>query len=260
MGTNDYIFDEHQQDHELVRLRMIEELFDPTTIRHLERTGIGAGWRCLEVGAGAGSIMKWMAGVVGERGEVVAVDRNATHLHCVPIPQLQVIEGDLHDVQFDDTFDLVHCRYVLIHNQSGDEMLQKLCNALKPGGFLVVEEPDFTSAKLLNGNADDAQQRVNNAICGLFEEMELDPAYGLTLPQKVVAQGLEIVEVDSRIHLARGGSLMARMMGASTTALADKYVATGEARKSDIQQYVQNTNDDKFWTIYYGTVSVVARK
>ncbi len=29
LTTTDYIFDEHQQDQELVRLRMIEELFDP---------------------------------------------------------------------------------------------------------------------------------------------------------------------------------------------------------------------------------------
>ena len=40
---SEYIFDEHQQDQELLRLRMIEELFDPTTIGYLERTGIRAG-------------------------------------------------------------------------------------------------------------------------------------------------------------------------------------------------------------------------
>ena len=53
---------------------------------------------------------------------------------------------------------------------------------------------------------------------------------------------------------------MARMMGASTTALADKYVATGQASESDIKDYVQSTNNDQFWTIYYATVSVVATK
>jgi hypothetical protein len=50
------------------------------------------------------------------------------------------------------------------------------------------------------------------------------------------------------------------MMGASTTALADKYVATGEATRSDIQQYVRNAADKTMWSIYYSTVSVVATK
>lgn len=44
----------------------------------------------------------------------------------------------------------------------------------------------------------------------------------------------------------------------STRALADKYLATGEATEADIDQNIRNTNDDHFLTIYYFTVSVVA--
>lgn len=260
MTTNEYIFDEHEQNQELPRLRMIEELLDPTTIRHLERTGIVAGWRCLELGAGAGSVMKWMRSVVGENGSVVGVEKNAIHIRGLSEPPFQIVEGDFVDVPLDDAFDLAHCRYVLIHNRTGNEMLSKLCDVLKPGGFLVVEEPDFNSAKLLNGESDNAQQRVNNAIYRLFENMGLNPRFGLTLPEKVAAEGLQVQEVDSRNHLARGGSLMARMMGTSTRALADKYIATGEASEADIDRYIDNTNDNQFWTVYYSTISVVATK
>lgn len=256
---SDYIFEGHEQDDELVRLRMIEELFDPTTIGHLERTGIGAGWHCLELGAGGGSIMKWLGATVGSTGRVLGVDKSANHLHNLAKAPIQVVDGDFMDISPDIPFDLAHCRYVLIHNRTGDEMLRKLCNALKPGGFLVVEEPDFTSAKLLNKNTDDAQKKVNNAVCRLFEEMGLDPSYGLSLPKKVTAEGLEIIEVDSRLHLARGGSLMARMMGMSEKALAEKYVATGEATYADIERSIANNQDDDFWTVHYATVSVVAR-
>lgn len=257
---SEYIFAEHEQDQELVRLRMIEELFDPATIRHLERTGIRASWRCLELGAGAGSVVKWMGAAVGDQGKVVGVDKNVKHLQGLSAPPFQIFEGDFLEVPLDVAFDLAHCRYVLIHNRTEDELLRKLCNVLTPGGFLVAEEPDFTSAKLLNAKGDDPQQRVNNAICRMFDEMELNPGYGLRLPEKVTEQGLQIVEVDSRVHLARGGSLMARMMGASTRALADKYVATGEATEGDIDEYIRNTSNDQFWTVYYSTVSVIARK
>src|SRR5439155_19889569 len=152
------------------------------------------------------------------------------------------------------------CRYVLIHNRADEEMLRKLASLLKPGGFLVVEEPDFSSAKLLNWQGDASQQRVNNAICRMFDELRLDPAYGLSLPAKIALQGLQIVEVDSRLHLARGGSAVARMMAASTRALAAKYVDTGEATDSDIEAYTTNAANDRFWAVYYATISVVARK
>ena len=59
---------------ELARLRLIEQEIDSITIRHLTTVGVGEGWRCLEVGAGAGSIARWLAERVGPTGAVVAVD------------------------------------------------------------------------------------------------------------------------------------------------------------------------------------------
>jgi SAM-dependent methyltransferase len=255
----EYIFEKHQHQDELLRLRLIEQALDPTTIAHLERTGIRAGWRCLELGAGAGSVMKWMANVVGDNGNVIGIDKNTTHLCDLPKP-CEVVAGDFLEVPVEAVFDLAHCRYVLIHNRADEEMLRKLASLLKLGGFLVVEEPDFSSAKLLNRQGDASQQRVNNAICRMFEGLLLDPAYGLTLPRKVAAQGLHIIEVDSRTHFARGGSPIARMMAASTRALASKYVATGQTTQSDIDEYARNAANDQFWTVYYSTVSVVATK
>jgi SAM-dependent methyltransferase len=256
---NEYIFKRNQQEQELLRLRLIEEALDPATIMHLQATGIRKGWRCLEVGAGAGSVMKWMGSVVGE-GQVVAVDTNTNPIRHLSTGPYLVVEGDFLDVSLDGEFDLAHCRYVLIHNRRSEEMLKKLCALVKPGGFLVIEEPDFTSAKLLNHAGDPSLQRVNNAICRMFEQMQLDPGFGLGLPQKIAGEGLRILRVDSRIHLHCGGDTMARMMGESTRALRDKYIATGEVDGADIQKYIERANEDRFWTVYYSTVSVVAQK
>lgn len=94
----------------------------------------------------------------------------------------------------------------------------------------------------------------------MFEQRQLEPTFGLGLPRKIAAERLRILRVDSRIHLHRGGDTMARMMGESTRTLRDKYIGTGEADGADIDKYIENTNDDRFWTIYYSTVSVVAQK
>ena len=239
---------------------MIEEALDPATIAHLQATGIQPGWRCLEVGAGAGSVMQWMGSVVGDGGQVVAIDTNTSHIRRLSAVPYQVVEGDFLDVAVDGAFDLAHCRYVLIHNRRSQDLLQRLCALVRPGGFLVIEEPDFTSAKLLNRAGDPAQQRVNNAICRMFEQMQLDPAFGLSLPPKIAGAGMRIQRVDARVHLQRGGDTLARMMGESTRALRDKYIATGEADGTDIEKYIDNASDDRFWAVYYATVSVVAAK
>ena len=258
--TGEYIFDRNRREQELLRLRLIEEALDPATIAHLQATGIQQGWRCLEVGAGAGSVVQWMGSVVGGGGRVIAIDTNTNHVRHLSAAPYQVVEGDFLDVSLDGEFDLAHCRYVLIHNRRSQDMLKKLCALVRPGGFLVIEEPDFTSAKLLNRAGDASQQRVNNAICRMFEEMQLDPAFGLSLPRKIAEEGMRALRVGSRLHLNRGGNTLARMMGESTRALREKYVGTGEADCADVEKYIANANDDRFWAVYYSTVSVVAEK
>ena len=97
----EYIFERNQDEQELRRLRMIEEALDPTTIAHLQRTEIGARWCCLELGAGAGSIMKWLGSVVGDKGHVVGVDKNTNYLHDLPEPPCQIVEDDFLEVSLD---------------------------------------------------------------------------------------------------------------------------------------------------------------
>ena len=254
----EYMFERHPADQELARLQMIEEALDPVTIPHLETTGLRSGDRCLELGAGAGSIMKWMGEVVGASGRVVGVDRDTRYIQHLADPPFQIIEGNFPDLKLDELFDLVHCRYVLIHNRTSPEILKNLCRHLRPGGCLIAEEPDFTSAKLLTRTGDAARQRVNNAICRMFENLGLNPGYGLELPRKVAAEGLQVVATDARLHLARGGSPMGRMMAASQQTLAAKLVATGEVTEAEIEEYVRDSQHSESWTIYYCTVSVVA--
>ena len=58
--TRDYVMDPHFAE-ERKRLSGMESLWDPGSQALLGELGIGSGWRCLEVGAGGGSMVQWMA-------------------------------------------------------------------------------------------------------------------------------------------------------------------------------------------------------
>ena len=62
--TDGYLLD-NRQDEAAERFDAFAALFDPTTFRHLERLGTGAGWHCWEVGAGGTSVVSWLAERVG---------------------------------------------------------------------------------------------------------------------------------------------------------------------------------------------------
>jgi hypothetical protein len=57
VGGHYFAADADSRD-ELARLRLLENECDPHTRRHIDTLGIGPGWRGLEVGAGAGAIVR----------------------------------------------------------------------------------------------------------------------------------------------------------------------------------------------------------
>ncbi len=61
MGKDDYLLSRTADAFERERLDLLERLSDPLSQRHLTALGIGQGWRCLEVGAGHGSVARWLA-------------------------------------------------------------------------------------------------------------------------------------------------------------------------------------------------------
>jgi len=69
-------------------------------------------------------------------------------------PRIQVVEGDFGAASLPaESFDLVHVRYVLIHHAQPRPVLSAMLRALKPGGVLVLEEPNFSAAAALTGPA-----------------------------------------------------------------------------------------------------------
>ena len=255
---NSYIFDDNQPDLELRRLRRIEAALDSQTHELINKTGVTVGWRCLEVGAGGGSILQWLGDCVGSRGQAVGVDKKTTYLSRFTAQPYEVIEGDVLDVRRGAAFDLIHARYVLIHNRNAAEILTHLKDLLKPGGHLVLEEPDFESADWIDEDYRAAGQRVNRAIAAMFTGLSLDPGYGKRLPWVASRLGLGVSEVKARSHLEAGGAPVAMVMADSTDALRDKYTSTGEANAADVDRYIEGARNPNSWALYYSTVGVVA--
>lgn len=255
-----YIFENKSEEREYRRLQLVEAANDTTTIGLLEKTGIQAGWHCLELGAGAGSILRWLGNRVGPTGLVVGIDKTLTYLRNLDSPWVQLTQGSFLEVPINQVFDCIHARYVLIHNQQDVDILKKVLSVLKPGGWAVFEEPDFTSAALTEEDKTSSSARVNQAICRMFVQIGLDPAYALRLPRKLQEIGWHLIRTQTLLHLCPGNSPMAKVMGESALVLEREYVNTGLCSPEDIQEYVRLSQDPGHWAIYHSTTSVIVRK
>jgi SAM-dependent methyltransferase len=99
------------------RLSLLEQLYDPVSRRR--RAFVEPGWRCLEVGAGRGSMAVWLAEQVGPGGQVVVTDIDTRYLQQVDVPNLEVLQHSIVDDSLDvlgpGSFDLVCSRLTLFH-------------------------------------------------------------------------------------------------------------------------------------------------
>jgi ubiquinone/menaquinone biosynthesis C-methylase UbiE len=263
MAQSEYVFQRVEDQRELERLRMIEQVFDPASRRRLLGTGLQAGWRCLEVGPGAGSIMTWMGVVAGPTGQVVAVDLNPKFLGESRQSKVEIIRADIRTAQFpEQSFDLIHARYVLIHLPDYEVALTKMLDSLKPGGWLVLEEPDFSASRGITGDEQELEslRKVNQAIKQMYATRGSDYELGLKLPALMQRRGLQHLTVENDAPLCAGGSGIATVMKLSTEQLWEKYLATGVVGPSELERYCRFADDPNSWAVYYATIAVSGRK
>ena len=146
MQRRQYFANDSPAHTEELRLQALEAMCDGTTTRRLDALRVAAGWRCLEVAAGRGSIARWLARRVGPSGQVVATDLNPRFLRSAKLPgNIEVREHDVLEHDFEpQAYDLVHARALLVHMPDPEQAVARLAAAVRPGGCLLIEEADFS--------------------------------------------------------------------------------------------------------------------
>ena len=241
MGTDEGYLLANRQTQAGTRLAALGELFDPSTFRHLRATGIGSGWRCWEVGAGNMSVAQWLTGRVGPTGLVVATDIDTSWL--LDTGTVRVLR---HDVGADappaTDLDLVHARLVLTHVPHRDAALTSMIAALRPGGLLLLEEPDPGLQPLAcpddHGEAQHLANRLRQGFRTLMSGRDADLAYGRTLPQLLREHGLLDVVADAYFPIT--APACTTLERATIEQIRDRLIDAGAATAAEIDQYLDN--------------------
>ncbi|BBY08208.1 class I SAM-dependent methyltransferase [Mycobacterium noviomagense] len=199
--AKEYVYDQGFAE-ERARMAGIERLWDPGSQALLDELGIGAGRRCLEVGAGGGSLVQWMA---GRGATVVAIDIDTRFIEPLAGDAVEIRRADIRTDELPQCeFDLVHARLVLEHLTERRQILARLVAALRPGGWLVVEDYDWTGFGL--DDADPQFQRVSEAIITFMQQAGFEPRYGRRLFDDMAAAGLSDIRGEGRARVIDSSS------------------------------------------------------
>jgi ubiquinone/menaquinone biosynthesis C-methylase UbiE len=213
------------------RLGCLCDMADPVTTQRLSRLGITRGWRCVEVAAGTGSVARWMAEKVGARGHVVATDLDTRFLDGHEQTNLEVRR---HNIQEDDLevarYDVVHSRMILQHLANPLLALERMAAAVRPCGWLFVEECDWGSyqaADLDHPASGEFERRSRAIFDGLWSARMIDPYFGDRLPELIERLGLADIGYEATTMVSRGAGPGARFSQMSLAIVRRPLVAAG---------------------------------
>jgi SAM-dependent methyltransferase len=223
------------------RLDLLERVFDPESQAQLNALGVQADWRCLDVGAGGGSIAAWLCNRVGPARKIVATDIDTRLLAALDCPRFEIV---LHDIVADGfataDFDLVHTRAALCHLAERTRALDHIVDAVRPGGWVLIEEPDYITEAIVAGGDSVAAatfRNVNEAKERFVASHGFDRFYGRRVLSELRARGFIDVTTEGRVSVTPGGGAAAQFHQLSIQQMRDRIVAGGRVSGQEVDDY-----------------------
>ena len=258
--TKSYAYD-HAWTEERIRLAGLEAALDPGTRAHLTRLGVGPGVRCLEVGAGGGSVAFWLAEQVAPGGTVVATDLETDFLESEATghPRLEVLRHDIMADALPTGFDVVHTRWLVEWLPDKRLALQRMAAALRPGGVVLIEEPDFVT--MYGASKPPALCSVVIAAMRHLEETTpVECEYGRRALHDLAAVGLLNVEAEGRCPIVRGGHpLAAHVLRLTLEKLREPVLSAGRVTAAAFNEAVTALEDPAITVVAPMTVAAWGR-
>jgi SAM-dependent methyltransferase len=205
------------------RLDLFAERLDPLTRRRVGLLGLARGARCLEIGGGRGSVARWLCEYVGPDGHVTATDLETGFLAELSLPNLEVLRYDVRTDEFPPgSFDLVHARAVLMHIPNRMATLRRMVSWLAPGGWLLVEEPDFG---MWMGDLDPVWAMHPRTWHEAFPNGSLWQSRAIL--RQIHRLDLDDIGADAELDIVRPGTALAEFHRLSMAAMAEPLTSGG---------------------------------
>ena len=227
--------------HETTRLIEQSKIYgESTRLLLCELADISLGMRVLDIGSGAGDVALMVGEMVGNSGQVVGVDVNPAILETARqraanagLKNVEFITGDARTLDFEDKFDALVGRFVLMYMADPVMALKKLITHLKPDGIVAFQEPEYTLYPAVSHPNTPLMNQLYRWILEVFDHSGAHLDMGIGLYRAFVEVGLPPPEMHLHAPIGAEGDWTGyRYMGTifqSLLPLIEKYgIATVE--------------------------------
>ena len=262
MSDTNYLLDNRKVE-AVQRFSALSALFNPGTLRQFDACGLATGWHCWEVGAGGAELVRIMAERVGEGGRILATDIDDSWAIEAASPHVVVQK---HDVALDpppgELFDLVHARLVLVHVPERERAFRNMISALKPGGWLVIEDADPALQPLscidAYGPEQERANRIRQGFRALLASRGADIAFGRRLPRMFREAGMTDLSAEAYFPVSMPECISLEI--ATINMIRKDLLDNGIATSNDIEGHLESAQNGTLDLSQPPMISVRGRK
>jgi SAM-dependent methyltransferase len=170
-------------------------------------------------------------------------------MDCDGLPNLETRRQDIvSDDIGEGVFDLVHARAVLEHVPHRKDALRRMVAAIKPGGWLLVEDTDRGASMitaLVRYMSDDREvsERVMQAFEPLYSSAGADPCYGVGLTRALQDCALQDVQGEMRARILPGS--VSHLRHLTLRLVKPQMLAQGLVSEVDADRVIDLTADPR---------------
>ena len=225
------------------RLDLLSRVVGPTTEVFLDAAGIAPGMTCLDAACGAGHVTRSLAARVGPGGRVVGIERDPVKLAAARteteragLRNVEYREGDVTTWSEPDTYDVAYGRFIISHLRDRKGFVERLRDALRPGGLLILEDIDFTGTFCYPPNA--AYARYCELYVRVIDHRGGDANVGPLMYGLCLAAGFRDVQVQV-IQPTYCGTCVEKEISLSTMVnIAEAVLAEGLASEAEVRETI----------------------
>ena len=229
-------------------LRLQAQVWEDDAAALFDHIPVKPGWECIDIGCGAMGVLRPLSERVGEGGRVLGIDADQSFVHAaerfiadnelfnVRVQQADIFADDLPD----EMFDLVHLRFMFAPYGRDDELLARALALLRPGGVLVVQEPDASSWNTMPPHP--AFEELKSLIFDAFRRAGGDFNAGQRVYRRLRRAGLHKVTARASVHALSGGHPSMRLPLQFADSLRERILAANLIENEELDALISTVD------------------
>jgi 2-polyprenyl-3-methyl-5-hydroxy-6-metoxy-1,4-benzoquinol methylase len=251
------------------RLSLLNEVHGPYSQALLHKTNTSGEMKILELGCGTGHMALWMASHLVPYGKVTAVDMSVEQIRIAKrvanrhkIANVEFKSLSIYDLdQLEEQYDVIYCRYLLLHLVDPIQALQNAIKLLAPNGRMVCEEPTISTSFCYPYS--EAYAKSRSLLKHLSEIKHLDFEIGMKLQKLLMNINCKILDINFIQPILKNKNER-RLLDMLFDECSDLYVKLNLSTYDEIKQIKENlqqlVQDNHALLVFPRTTQIIARK